>query len=87
MCPRTQTPLIYKTQDSWFIDINSVKPQLLAQNENINRVPNSVKHSRFAKSIETAPDRCISRTKYWATPMPVWIAKDTDGNTIDTKVM
>ena len=87
MCPRTQTPLIYKTQDSRFIDINSIKPQLLAQNENINRVPSSVKYSRFAKSIETAPDRCISRTKYWATPMPVWIAKDIDGNTIDTKVM
>lgn len=87
LCPRTQTPLIYKTQDSWFVDIDSIKPQLLAQNENINRVPNSVKYSRFAKSIETAPDRCISRTKYWATPMPVWIAKDAEWNTVDTKVM
>lgn len=87
LCPRTQTPLIYKTQDSRFIDISSIKPQLLANNENINRVPGSVKYSRFAKSIETAPDRCISRTKYRATPMPVWIAKDLGWNTIDTKVM
>ena len=92
LCPRTQTPLIYKTQDSWFINTNSIKPQLLAQNEHINRTPASVKYNRFAKSIETAPDRCISRTKYWATPMPVWIAKnikkyfifDSDGVLWDT---
>lgn len=72
MCPRTNTPLIYKTQDSWFIDIQSQKEKLYKNNEQINRTPAHIKNGRFLKSLESAPDRCISRTRFWATPMPVW---------------
>lgn len=75
MCPRTGVPLIYKTQDNWFIDIKSIKERLFAENEKVNRVPEHLKHGRFLKSMESAPDRCISRTRYWATPMPVWVAE------------
>jgi isoleucyl-tRNA synthetase/broad specificity phosphatase PhoE len=73
MCPRTNVPLIYKTQDSWFIDIQSIKGKLAEHNQDINWVPWHLKDGRFAKSMESAPDWCISRTRYWATPMPVWI--------------
>lgn len=76
MCPRTNVPLIYKTQDSWFINIQSIKDKLAHHNQAINRVPDHLKNGRFAKSMESAPDRCISRTRFRATPMPVW----TDGN-------
>lgn len=71
-CPRSGVPLVYKAQDSWFVDIQSIKPKLLQKNEDINWYPEHFKHGRFAKSIETAPDRCISRTRYWGTPMPVY---------------
>ncbi len=72
MCPRTNVPLIYKTQDSWFINIQSIKGKLVEHNQDINWVPWHLKDGRFAKSMESAPDWCISRTRYWATPMPVW---------------
>ncbi len=72
MCPRTNVPLIYKTQDSWFINIQSIKGKLAEHNQEINWVPWHLKDGRFAKSMESAPDWCISRTRYWATPMPVW---------------
>lgn len=78
MCPRTGVPLIYKTQDNWFINIKSIKDKLFKENEKINRVPDHLKNGRFLKSMESAPDRCISRTRYWATPMPVRESEDKE---------
>lgn len=86
-CPRSGTPLVYKAQDSWFIDINgpqeifggkSLKEKCIEANESINRYPEHNKYGRFLKSLESAPDRCISRTRYWGTPMPIY--KSADGS-------
>lgn len=85
MCPRTNIPLIYKTQDNRFIDIKSVKEQLIKENQKINRVPGHLKEGRFLKSMESAPDRCISRTKYRATPMPVRESDSGDRKVLGSK--
>ena len=75
-CPRSGTPLVQKAQDSWFINIQSQKEKLLKANEKINWFPEYLKYGRFAKGIESAPDWCISRTRFWGCPMPVWLSAD-----------
>ena len=75
---RCNTLLVQKAQNSWFIDIQKIKGELIKNNEDINWVPEYVKHGIFEKTIEQAPDWCISRNRFWATPMPVWESKDGD---------
>ena len=75
---RCETLLIQKAQNSWFVDVNTLKPAMLEHNEKINWVPEHLKEGRFKQVIETSPDWCISRSRFWATPMPVWRSEDGD---------
>ncbi len=71
-CFRCETPLYYYAIPAWFIKISEVKKKLLKKNEEMNWIPAHLKHGRFEKSMEGAPDWNISRTRYWASPLPIW---------------
>ena len=70
--PRSKQRIMYRAFPSWFFDVDGSKPLMLEQNENINWFPDHLKHGRFAKNIEAAPDWNLSRDRFWATAMPVW---------------
>ncbi|NTW61092.1 isoleucine--tRNA ligase [Candidatus Saccharibacteria bacterium] len=78
--PRTGNRLMYRAHPSWFMDIDGQRTQMLVENsEHINWFPPHIKHGRFEKNIEQAPDWNLSRDRFWATAMPVWKGLDYDG--------
>lgn len=78
--PRTGHRLMYRAHPSWFMDVDGQRKDMLAENtEHINWFPGHIKHGRFEKTIETAPDWNLSRDRFWATAMPVWKGVDADG--------
>lgn len=79
-CHRCGTRLMYRAHPSWFFDVQGQKPLMLAKNtEQINWFPPHLKHGRWEKNIEQAPDWNLSRDRFWATAMPVWEGVDEAG--------
>lgn len=75
-CPRTNTPLIYRAVDAWYLKVEDIKDRLLANNATINWYPAAIGANRFANWISSSNDWNISRNRLWGSCIPIWIADD-----------
>ncbi len=72
-CDRTDTPLIYRAIDAWYVRVEDLHEKLSANNDPVHWTPEYVGEKRFGNWLKEARDWNISRNRFWGSCLPVWI--------------
>lgn len=78
-CPRAPSdPLIQYARPAWFIRTRQNKDEALANNAQVNWLPETIRDGRFGDFLRNNVDWALSRERYWGTPLNIWVC-DTCG--------
>ncbi|MBW8481031.1 isoleucine--tRNA ligase [Actinomadura parmotrematis] len=77
-CWRCHTPLLYYALPAWYIRTTEIKQRLLEENARTNWFPENVKEGRYGEWLRNNVDWSLSRSRYWGTPLPLWVCAEND---------
>ena len=77
-CWRCSTPLIYYALTSWFIKTTAMRDNLLRNNHSVNWQPSHIRDGRMGNWLENLVDWNLSRSRYWGTPLPIWVCEQCE---------
>ncbi len=72
-CERTDTPLIYRAIEAWYVRVEDIREQLVANNSGVHWMPEAIGEKRFGNWLREAKDWNISRNRFWGSCIPVWV--------------
>ena len=70
-----EDPLIQYPRESWFVRTTQYKDEMLANNRQINWLPEHIRDGRFGNFLESNVDWALSRERYWGHHSPFGSAR------------